>query len=222
MLGASNPIHLKPASELAERVLLPGDPHRALAVAQALTDTPKMFNHHRGLWGYTGEAPDGELLTIQATGMGGPSAAIVIEELIALGARTLIRIGTCGALTDRHAIGDVVKVESALALDGASRALGADAVVLPDPELTARIDAPGVVAASVDLFYCAENPADADVVEMECATLFRIAALRGARAAGVLGVSDTLAAERRRICAEHLEALGVQIGEAAWGALATR
>ena len=44
-----------------------------------------MFNHHRGLWGYTGTAPDGEPLTIQATGMGGPSAAIVLTELIALG-----------------------------------------------------------------------------------------------------------------------------------------
>ena len=60
------PIHLKPAAPLAERVLLPGDPHRALAVAQALLDQPKMFNHHRGLWGYTGAARDGELLTVQA------------------------------------------------------------------------------------------------------------------------------------------------------------
>ncbi len=57
-----------------------------------------MFNHARGLWGYTGTASDGELLTIQATGMGGPSAAIVCEELIALGARRLVRIGTCGVL----------------------------------------------------------------------------------------------------------------------------
>src|SRR5436190_17542426 len=103
MPGASAPIHLKPATELAERVLLPGDPHRALTVAQALTEQPKMFNHHRGLWGYTGVGRDGELLTIQATGMGGPSAAIVIEELVALGAKTLVRIGTCGALSDGHA-----------------------------------------------------------------------------------------------------------------------
>ena len=89
------PIHLRPATDLAERVLLPGDPHRALAVAQHLLDGPKMFNHSRGLWGYTGAAADGAPLTIQATGMGGPSAAIVVEELIALGARHLVRIGTC-------------------------------------------------------------------------------------------------------------------------------
>lgn len=219
MPGASSAIHLKPAAELAPRVLLPGDPHRALAVAQALMEQPKMFNHHRGLWGYTGTARDGELLTIQATGMGGPSAAIVVEELIALGAKTLIRIGTCGALSDAHAIGDLVRVEAALALDGASRALGAEARVLPDPDLTAAIDAPPVVAASVDVFYGDPETGDAGVVEMECATLFQVAQLRGVRAAAVLGVSDMLAGDRQRICAEHLEALGVQLGEAAWAAL---
>ena len=57
-----------------------------------------MFNHARGLWGYTGTAADGLPLSVQSTGMGGPSAAIVVEELIELGARRLVRIGTCGAL----------------------------------------------------------------------------------------------------------------------------
>jgi uridine phosphorylase len=218
--GASAPIHLKPATELAERVLLPGDPHRALAVAQVLTDQPKMFNHHRGLWGYTGTARDGGLLTIQATGMGGPSAAIVAEELIALGARTLIRIGTCGALDAGRRLGELVAVESALALDGASRALGAADRVEPDRELTAAIEAPPVLAASVDLFYGGAVPDGAAVVEMEAATLFQVAKLRGARAAAVLGVSDVLAGtERERIDPEALEALGIELGEAAWAAL---
>ncbi|HTR72171.1 MAG TPA: hypothetical protein VMG80_01135, partial [Solirubrobacteraceae bacterium] len=67
-------LHLRPTNDLAERVLLPGDPGRALALAQKLIATPRMFNHHRGLWGYTGLAlADGEPLTIQATGIGGPS-----------------------------------------------------------------------------------------------------------------------------------------------------
>jgi uridine phosphorylase len=219
--GASTPIHLKPATDLAERVLLPGDPHRALAVAQALMQQPKMFNHHRGLWGYTGTGADGELLTVQATGMGGPSAAIVIEELIALGAKTLIRIGTCAALDSRYAIGDLVVPEAALALDGTSRALGAHERVPADAGLVAALTAetPRVTAASVDVFYGEPETGDADVVEMECATLFQVAQLRGVRAAAVLGVSDELAGGRKRICAEHLEALGVQLGEAGWAAL---
>src|SRR3712207_448234 len=93
------PIHLRPTAELAERVLLPGDPGRALLLAQALfTETPRMANHHRGLWGYTGTALDGAPLTVQSTGMGGPSAAIVLEELATLGVRRAVRTGTCGAL----------------------------------------------------------------------------------------------------------------------------
>ena len=80
------PNHLQPAAELAERVLLPGDPARALAVAQALLEpTPRMFNHARGLWGYTGIAADGEPLTVQATGMGGPSAISSSVTIAALG-----------------------------------------------------------------------------------------------------------------------------------------
>jgi uridine phosphorylase len=213
-------IHLKPAAELAERVLLPGDPHRALAVAQALLDGPKMFNHHRGLWGYTGVGRDGTLLSVQATGMGGPSAAIVCEELIMLGARTLVRIGTCGALAAGLALGDVVAVERALALDGTSRALGADRSVEPDRDLAARIDAEQVTAASVDVFYGEPETGGAQVVEMECATLFRLAELRGVRAAAVLGVSDVLHGGRReRIGQEPLEQLGVRLGEVAWEAL---
>jgi uridine phosphorylase len=215
-------IHLKPAAELAERVLLPGDPHRALAVAQALLEQPKMFNHHRGLWGYTGTARDGRPLSVQSTGMGGPSAAIVCEELIALGARTLIRIGTCGTLDAGLALGDLVAVGRALALDGTSRALGADATVDPDPDLTERIDAPAVTAASVDVFYGKPDTGDAAVVEMESATIFQIAKLRDVRAASILGVTDLLnRGERTRIDQEGLEELGLELGEAAWAALSS-
>jgi uridine phosphorylase len=213
------PIHLKPATELAERVLLPGDPHRALAVAQVLLEGPKMFNHHRGLWGYTGLARDGDLLTIQSTGMGGPSAAIVCEELIELGARTLVRIGTCGAVNSELRIGDLVAVREAIAADGTSRALGAGDRVLPDPELTARIDARPAVAASVDVFYGEPDTGDADVVEMEAATIFQVAKLRGARAACVLGVSDLVGPPRQRIESEELEELGIKLGETAYAAV---
>src|SRR5665809_162067 len=137
------PIGLSPATDLAERVLLPGDPHRALAVAQALLTAPRMFNHNRGLWGYTGEAPDGAPLTVQATGMGGPSAAIVVEELISLGARSLIRIGTCGAFAGRLAIGDLVAAVAVVPKAGTSRALGSPALLRPDSALSEALLAAG-------------------------------------------------------------------------------
>jgi uridine phosphorylase len=226
------PIHLKPAADLAERVLLPGDPHRALAVAQVLLEQPKMFNHHRGLWGYTGKARDGEPLTIQATGMGGPSAAIVIAELIVLGARTFIRIGTCGAI-GRSAldIGDVVAVERALPADGTSIALGADGEVTPDSGLTDALRAAcggrAVTAVSTDLFYDDRDGTvagwverGATVVEMEAATLFQCAKVNGVSAGCVLGVTDLVSSERERIGQEQLTELGVRLGEVGYEALA--
>jgi uridine phosphorylase len=134
------PVHLRPTAALAERVLLPGDPGRALALAQLLLEGPLMFNHHRGLWGYTGPArTDGEQLTIQSTGMGGPSAAIVLQELIALGARRAIRVGTCGALDGGLALGDLVVAREALATDGTSRALGAGERIAADRGLTGAL-----------------------------------------------------------------------------------
>jgi DeoD family purine-nucleoside phosphorylase len=227
----AEPIHLKPAADLAERVLLPGDPHRALAVAQALLDQPKMFNHHRGLWGYTGRAGDGELLTVQATGMGGPSVAIVVEELIALGARTFIRIGTCGALEPALHLGELVTAERSLAEDGTSAALGARGEVAPDPVLTEALVAAGggraVTAVSTDLFYDVREGLEdewrrrgAAVVEMESAALFQLAAVRRVAAGCLLGVSDTLGGERRRIDSKRLAQLGVRLGEVAFGAAA--
>src|ERR1700751_1378583 len=132
-------IHLHPTAPLAERVLAPGDPGRALLLAQALLAEPKMFNHHRGLWGYTGEAADGRLLTIQSTGMGGPSAAIVIAELESLGARTIVRVGTCGALDESLALGQLLVATEALAADGTSRGLGAGARVPGRPEVLKRL-----------------------------------------------------------------------------------
>ena len=89
---------LRPHEPVAERVLLPGDPGRALRLSTQLIDGPRMLNHHRGLWGYSGPGTDGAPLTIQSTGLGGPSAAAVVAELVALGARRLVRVGTGAAL----------------------------------------------------------------------------------------------------------------------------
>ena len=219
-------IHLHPTAPLAERVLLPGDPGRALRLAQALLHEPKMFNHHRGLWGYTGPAADGGPLTIQSTGMGGPSAAIVLAELIDLGARRLIRVGTCGALDPRVQLGQLIVPTEALAEDGASRALGAGERIAPDPELRSRLTGEhhGPVVSS-DLFYDPREPearwaaAGALAVEMECAAVFALAAVRGVAAAAVLAVSDLLFPARRRIEPEALTAAEERLGEAALAAL---
>lgn len=223
-------LHLRPAAPLAERVLLPGDPHRALAVAQALLDGPKMFNHNRGLWGYTGTARDGESLTIQATGMGGPSAAIVVEELIDLGARTLLRIGTCGALREGFELGELLVAAAVIGTDGTSAALGAGPRLSPDAALTAALIDGGarpVTALTTDLFYDPRADAPetwleggADVVEMEAATLLAIADRREVAAAVVLGVTDLLATgDRERIPSDDVEPLGLALGEAGWAAL---
>ena len=78
-----------------------------------------MLNHNRGLWGYTGIAADGLALSIQSTGMGGPSAAVVASELIELGAQRLIRIGTCGGLSAELELGQLLVAAEAIADVGA-------------------------------------------------------------------------------------------------------
>jgi uridine phosphorylase len=238
-----NALHLRPTTDLAERVLLPGDPGRALALAQTLMSAPRMFNHHRGLWGYTGLAlADGEPLTIQSTGMGGPSAAIVLTELIALGVRRAIRVGTCGALRADIALGELVIARESICADGTSRALrgGERAPADPplgggerapaDPLLTrALVDAAPAAHAgpvvSVDLFYDDARersyPADALAIEMESATLFAVGARAGISVACVLAVSDTFSpgGDRTRIDDHALLAAAESMGGAAVASL---
>ena len=226
------PIHLRPAADLAPRVLLPGDPHRALHVAQALLEKPMMFNHHRGLWGYSGTAREGDPLTIQSTGMGGASAAIVAEELIRLGAETLIRIGTCGVLVDGIELGTIVPVDSALSADGTSRALGSEGRVEADETIAAALaqaaGQPPVTCVSTDLFYDprADLPSawredGATVVEMEAAALLQVARNHSLRAGCLLAVTDQLADGRVRASFEQVEEMGLALGETAWRALET-
>ncbi len=230
----TDPVHVHPTAPLAERVLLPGDPGRALLLAQTLLVQPRMFNHNRGLWGYSGEAThDGEALTIQSTGMGGPSAAIVVSELCDLGARRLLRVGTCGAIAGGARLGELVAVRETLSADGTSRALGAGERVAPTAALHARLlEAAGdelraTVAVTTDLFYESRDSIEAawaadgaTVVEMETATLFALGARRGVETAALLIVSDLLVPERRRIEPEALQVAERRLGELALRALA--
>lgn len=224
-------IHLHPTAPLAPRVLLPGDPGRALALAQALLEEPRMFNHNRGLWGYTGAAADGEPLTIQATGMGGPSAAIVLSELAMLGAGAAVRVGTCGALAPDLALGELVVAEEALCGDGTSRALGGGERVRADAGLTAALvrAAPAArsgAVRSVDVFY-EQPPAGragrerALAIEMEAATLFALGRSLGVAVGCVLAVSDTFDEHgaRTRIESHDLLEAAERMGRAAVAAL---
>jgi uridine phosphorylase len=235
------PHHLRPSTEYAPEALLPGDPGRALALAQQLLTEPRMSNHARGLWGYTGETPRGRALSIQSTGMGGPSAAIVLQELAELGVRSAIRVGTCGAIDPALAHGDLVVAGEALAEDGTSRALGATETAVADEQLTERLaaglpsggDASRIV--TTDLFYDG-TPGDggpapsragawrergAVAVEMEAAPLFALGRRLGVATACVLAVSDTFeGGRRRRIADEDLAAAAERMGALAAAAFA--
>ncbi len=228
-------VHIHPTAALAPRALLPGDPGRALLLAQLLTAEPKMFNHNRGLWGYTGIAADGEPLTIQSTGMGGPSAAIVLEELCDLGLRRAIRVGTCGALHAGLALGDLVIADEALAGDGTSRALGAGARVAAAAGLVEALRAAAGTGARVgpvatsDLFYDRDPErvrgwadAGALAIEMEAATLLRVGELRGIEVGCLLAVTDVFDADgtRHRLDADGLALAGERLGQVGAAALA--
>ncbi len=230
--GMFRPTHLQPTARLADRVLLPGDPGRALLLAQAVLTEPKMFNHSRGLWGYTGPAPDGLPMTIQSTGIGGPSAAVVIAELVGLGAKRLLRVGTCRGLAASLALGDLVVAARAIAQDGTSRALSAPHRLAADPDpgltraLTASGEATAVTVLSTDLIYDipAGEPgrwldAGAGAVDMATATVFSLAARHEVTAASILIVAETLAPNRVRIDPDRLREAELRMGALATGAL---
>jgi uridine phosphorylase len=181
--------HLRPTAELAERALLPDDPGQALALTRVLFgDTPRMFNHHRGLWGYTGVAVDGAPLTVQSTGIGGASAAVVVGELHALGLRRAVRIGRAWAADGSLRAGELVAATAVLAGDGASRALGAGERLVPDAALTAalRSDHQGELE-SVDLPEVAPS-GQALAVDLESAAVLAAAARAGIPAACLVAI----------------------------------
>jgi uridine phosphorylase len=172
---------------------------------------------------------DGRPLSVQSTGMGGPSAAIVITELIALGARRLLRVGTCAALGPELRLGELIVATEALAADGTSRALGAGDRIPATRELLASLqDADDQLVAgpvvSSDVFYDDRDGVEqrwradgALAVEMETATLYTLAAKLTVEAASILLVSDLLRPGSVRIESDQLEE-----GEARLGAIATR
>jgi uridine phosphorylase len=219
------PRRLRPKTTLAANAILVGDPGRSLLLAQELLVEPKMSNHARGLWGYTGRTPTGGELTIQATGMGGPSAALVLADLAKLGVGRVIRVGTCAALAGRALPGELLLPAGAVAAGGsaASFGLATGATVRPDPGLLDRLreelaaDAHVVTVASLDTLPAAD-PAPPDVAAADMQTVAVLARGRelGIVAAAVLIVSE---AGNERLGDEELESAAKRAGRAAARAL---
>ncbi|HEX6744644.1 MAG TPA: hypothetical protein VF087_10520 [Solirubrobacteraceae bacterium] len=185
--------HLHPTAELAERALLPDDPGQALALTRVLYgETPRMFNHHRGLWGYTGVALDGAPLTVQSTGIGGPSAAIVVADLHRLGLRRAVRIGRAWAIDGALRAGELVAATAVVAFDGASRALGAGDRIEPDPALTAALDRDhSGLLASADIEQL-DDAAGAVAFDLESAAVLAAAARAGIPAACLVAIEGAV------------------------------
>lgn len=213
MVTPATTSRIQPHAPVAERVLLPGDPGRALRLAQWLIVAPKMLNHHRGLWGYTGEAKaDGAPLTVQSSGTGGPSAALVVGDLASLGAERIVRVGTAAA--PAGTLGAILVAETVVARDGTSAALGA---APPDLELTAALTVAGarpVALASVDWIESPREPTD-----LQSAAVLAAAARAGLRAASLVALTRV---GDEAIGAEALAEAEQELGRVAVAALGAR
>jgi DeoD family purine-nucleoside phosphorylase len=207
------PIHLRAEpGDYAPAVLCPGDPRRAEHIARTLFTDARLVNDERGMLGYTGTF-QGRPISVQASGMGSPSAAIIYEELIQLGAQRIIRVGTCGALQPGMMMADLVVGMAATPSDqtvltytgGEAHAPVADwhlvhKAVQVAGERGETVHVGGIVSS--DVFY---DP-DPDrprrwatrgslAIEMEAAVLYTIGALRAVATLAVLTVSDILYGE---------------------------
>jgi uridine phosphorylase len=234
------PVWLRPKAPVAADAILVGDPGRSLLLAQELLEQPRMSNHARGLWGYSGRTLAGRELTIQATGMGGPSAAAVLTDLAELGVRRAVRVGTCvglgaaqipddgpsGATT---APGDLLLVDGAIACGGsvASFGLVAGDTIEPDPELHRRLgreledEASAATIASYDSMPTGTGtfPGEAVAADMQTVAVLARARELEIAAAAVLIVSET--SDDLILDDPNLEAAAKRAGAAAATILST-
>ncbi|MAU46463.1 MAG: purine-nucleoside phosphorylase [Yangia sp.] len=196
--------------QIAETVLMPGDPLRAEWAANTFLDNPVCVNRVRGMLGFTGTW-QGHPVTIHGSGMGMPSLSIYANELIReYGAKTLIRIGSAGAMQDKVKLRDVILAMTASSLSTPSVGIFRELNFAPCADfelLNAAVASAKAMGAiyhvggiySADVFYD-ERPDLNDImtrhgilgVEMEAAELYNLAARHGVRALAVLTVSDHL------------------------------
>ena len=219
------PIHVRAEpGDYAEACLLPGDPLRAKYIAETYLDDPVQRNAERGLLGYTGKY-QGRPVSVQATGMGCPTAAIVMEELVQLGVERFLRVGTCGGLQSDLELGDLIVALTAVPADGTAQHYVGHEPHCPtaDWELVhgavhaaKELDQPmrvGAIASS-DTFYDPDegrherwSARGVLAVEMEAAVIFTLGALRKVQAGCLLTVSDiVVGGEFTRISDEDLQA----------------
>ena len=204
------PIHVRAnQGDYAEACLLPGDPLRAKYIAETFMDDVVQRNSERGMLGYTGTF-HGNPVSVQSSGMGCPSAAIVIEELVQLGVTKLMRVGTCGGLQPDLAMGDLIVALSATPADSTSNhyLLGEPHAPTADfglvheavhqaKELGKPVRVGPIVSS--DIFYQPDQGLAGRwsergilAVEMEAAVLFTLGALRKIQAGCLLIVSDVI------------------------------
>jgi purine-nucleoside phosphorylase len=201
------------AGEIAETVLMPGDPLRAKWAAETFLTDARLVNDVRGMLGFTGQWR-GQSVTIHGSGMGMPSLSIYAHELITrYGARTVIRIGSCGAMQPGIGLRDVVIAQGCTAISTPSSALLRELSFAPLADFGLLMAAHAAAVArgaavhvggvySSDTFYDERDDLGALLrrhgvlaVEMEAAELYTLAARHGARALAVLTVSDHLLTE---------------------------
>ena len=202
------PLHIKAKEgDVAERVIAAGDPARVRQLATYL-DNARLVNENRGYLVYTGRYK-GVPITVATHGIGGGSASIVFDELHMLGAKLIIRMGTCGAMVPELNVGDVVIPTGASYKTGGTVGWyfpGDCTAAVPDYDvLNALVEEVrrqglkhliGPVISSdyfyvdIDEFVKTWRPRGAIAVEMECATLFTLARHRGFKAGALLVVSD--------------------------------
>ena len=228
------PIHVRAnKGDYAEACLLPGDPLRAKYIAETFMEDVVQRNSERGMLGYPGTF-EGKPVSVQASGMGCPSAAIVIEELAQLGVKKLMRVGTCGGLQPDLSMGDLIIALSATAADSTSthyvlgepHAPTADFGLVREAVHQAKQLGKSVRVGPIvssDIFYQPDTGLAGRwsargilAVEMEAAVLFTLGALRKMQAGCMLIVSDVVVeGEFIRITDEEMRAAVDQMTELA-------
>ena len=196
--------------QIAEAVLLPGDPMRAQFVAETYLENPECYSRVRGMLGFTGTYR-GKKVSVQGTGMGVPSISIYVHELIVeYGAKRLIRIGTCGALQEKMKLGEVVLALAACTDSKVNRIRFQNCDFAPSANFWLLLKAyetaekrgvpirVGTVLTS-DTFY-SDDPESWKIwarygvlaAEMETAALYTLAAGHDVQGLSILTVSDSL------------------------------